>query len=416
METVFTMCFLLIAIYCIKDREKVILLIALNYLATLLMQWYGFDFGINILFMMAYPLDILNALLLFLLLLSVLKSKKIVLRKSIIYINFLCFTSIIFCQAILGFLTYGASADFFGDFRKFSGVIIPILYFSQNPIEFDSIYSKNVIRYTMNGIVAFCYIYWLLYWTIGYDFGAVEASMRCFHSDAATIVALYTIYLIYDDIVNKNTMSLRTIIFIIAIILLQHNSVYMVLMSGTVIILFYYREKIFGKKKFLFEILLLSFTVICIGVIFSGSEISKNLLKTFSKFGEARTSGEGTIGTRYAIWGAAISSLKNPLEWIFGKSLGSGYHVRYLGNAWAASPHSGYIECLMRSGILGAITFFGTILGTIIINLKKKKILNVALIIAILFYWFPYSYTIEVSALLGTIMTYKSARNKIIKN
>ena len=139
-------------------------------------------------------------------------------------------------------------------------------------------------------------------------------------------------------------------------------------------------------------------------------------MKTFSKFGEARTSGEGTIGTRYAIWGAAISSLKNPLEWIFGKSLGSGYHVRYLGNAWAASPHSGYIECLMRSGILGAITFFGTILGTIIINLKKKKILNVALIIAILFYWFPYSYTIEVSALLGTIMTYKSARNKIIKN
>ena len=66
METVFTMCFLLIAIYCIKDREKVILLIALNYLAILLMQWYGFDFGINILFMMAYPLDILNALLLFL--------------------------------------------------------------------------------------------------------------------------------------------------------------------------------------------------------------------------------------------------------------------------------------------------------------------------------------------------------------
>lgn len=414
METVFTICFFLIAIYCIEDREKVILLISLNYLATLLMQWYGFDFGINIMFMMAYPSDILNALLLFLLLQSVLRLKKIILRKNIINIAFLCFTIIIFCQTILGFLTYGTSADFFGDFRKFSNVIIPILYFSRNPIEFDSIYTKKIIRYTMNGIVVFCYIYWLLYLTIGYDFGAVESSMRCFHSDAATIVALYTIYLIYDDIANKNTMTLRTLIFIMAIILLQHNSVYMVLISGTVIVLFYYKEKIFGKKKFLFEILLLSVVVICVGVMFSGNEISKNLLKTFSKFGQARTSGEGTIGTRYAIWGAAIASLTNPLEWIFGKSLGAGYHVRYLGNAWAASPHSGYIECLMRSGLIGTITFFGTILSTIVINVKKKKILNVAWIIAILFYWFPYSYTIEVSALLGTIMTHRNVANKSI--
>lgn len=93
-------------------------------------------------------------------------------------------------------------------------------------------------------------------------------------------------------------------------------------------------------------------------------------------------------------------------DWILGKAIGTGYHVKYLDHIWQNSPHSGYIENLMRVGLLGVLSLVMYVMGLIIKCFKNKRILCAALLIAVLVYWYPYSMTMEIGLIIGMCTAY----------
>lgn len=395
--------FLILSIYIFFYKPwKILYVLFGSYIMTLLMQWYSLDFKISIWGFALYPVDILSILMTIKLFVNFIKNPHIKKHLGVIYLLFF----IILVSALRGITIFGINSYFMGDFRKFYSFIISIIYFKKYPIDFSNTKNVRFVDKAAIFMLLYCYLYWFIFCLTGYSFNSVENSMRLMHSDAAVILCLYTIYKVKEDLFDssKKYLSFLTIMFILAIILLQHNSVYMTFASGCLIVLFGYKNLFKGiSKKLLLQIICIALILVITINLLGQTEIIKTIVQTFDKFSQAKEH-IGTIGTRYDIWTLNLATLNGVTEWLFGKPMGNGYGVSYLGTTWSASVHSMYVEFIMRVGVLGLILMMSSMLYLIVQGIKEHKLLITAFSVGLMFYWYPYSITLEAGVVIGNML------------
>ncbi|MCD8016077.1 MAG: O-antigen ligase family protein [Lachnospiraceae bacterium] len=319
---------------------------------------------------------------------------------------FYAFVLVALFSIVFGVLQYGLISDWFNETRKFLHLILPIIYYASSPVELNN-ENKRILQLLMRSILAYCIVCWISALIFGVYLTS-NGTLRCLGSDYAFFVSVYTIYLVYNDLVisENKKISFETVLFILAIILLQHNTVYASIgASIAVILLFKFGNVFLEKPRWIVQLIAICVILVVFLNTSIGSRILTPILSTFDKFNELSESmsGEetGTIGTRITLWQSLIATLSSPLEWLFGKNIGTGYHVTWRGNEWTASAHSGYIETLMRTGLVGCICLIGSIIRNVVQHIRERDVLVASILVSVLVYWYSYSYTSEIGFLIG---------------
>ena len=396
------------SIYTIRHTECVFALTIVNFILTLIQHSFS-QLGNMSFTIVGITVGVTDIYIITLIVIAILRRDGYLLKVRKSNLLFLGYT-ILFCfSVVIGLKQNGLTSDWISEIRKFSKIVIPCIYFSRYPIKFNNANLK-ILNLTMRGILVFCWICW------GSALGAgvyitENNSLRCIGSDWAFILSVYTVYLFYRDLilsVNKK-ITVETLLYIISIIILQHNSVYMTLAGGILTILIIKRNYLF-KRHNMWVLQVIGLLVIG-GTILSmipNLPLLTMISATMDKFSQALStssgSEEGTIGTRYIVWKELIATLNSPFEWMFGKSMGTGYHVRYMNSIWQNSPHSGYVEGLMRVGLLGMVCLIGQIIKNLIRHIRREDAVWASILIMTLIYWYSYSYTAEIGFLIGMSM------------
>lgn len=314
-------------------------------------------------------------------------------------------------SAVIGFIQYGINIYYLSDIRVFISMIIPLIYFYNCPhiiTDSDVSFANRIIAI----MVGYCYLCWGLYITTGIKLSSSNASggFRIWGSTGAIIIAFATLIYIYDDVVRKKRklISLRTALYILAIVILQHNSVWAALAIGIVILLI--NEGLNRKEilRFLGQIVLIFGLFLLVTTVIPQNPIIQAVLSTSEKYSEMGT-GEGTIGGRQIIWEGYLQQLTIS-EWWTGKPMGHGWLVNFKGSYGVNPPHNVYIQSVMRIGLLGTIPLIGMMVVVFIKNFIEKKSVCAAIMIASLVYLYAYMFSLEMSCVWGCIigLTYGS--------
>lgn len=313
------------------------------------------------------------------------------------------------CSAIRGLLEHGMNLYYLSDVRTYLSLTIPIMYFYVVPEELNDKFWRFLNR-AFICLTAYCYIAWGIYALTGISLAFTEdaGGLRVIGSNGAFYLSAYTLLLIYKYFyVRKNKKTLiQIVIQIVAIVILQHNSVWAAFAIGYFALLFFVRKEDGLRKNGKYKLWLLTFcaiaTLIIVIILFRNSPVISNLMSTFDKFAQTNT-GEGTIGDRQKIWLAYINSL-SVKEWIIGKSMGSGWFVYAIHGMSQAPTHNAYIQGLMRIGLVGDIALFGLLIGVSIKAYKRKRYAGFVIMLSSFVYMYAYMFSLELSCIWGIII------------
>ena len=326
---------------------------------------------------------------------------------------FIMFITVMY-SAFMGWACYGVNNYYLSDVRAFLTLCIPILYFYIRPIQL----SHNIIKYFSNiifGLVGYCYFVWVVYLFTGINLcssinAIASGGLRVWSSTIAFVIAVWTLFMIYTEIVicHKDSISVKTMLMIISVVILQHNSVWAAMIVGIVslIILHYVtnEKSIYGKinqKNLILQLILILFLGIGLLIAFSDSYLIQSILSTGDKYNQIG-SGTGTIGDRQTIWALYLTSLSKA-QWIIGKPMGTGWFVMRNGISILSPPHNAYVQGIMRIGISGTVSLYIMLIIVLITSIKKKRPLGAAILLASFTYLYADMYSLEMSCIWGIL-------------
>lgn len=318
--------------------------------------------------------------------------------------------SMVVLSAFIGFAEFGVNLYYLSDIRLFLSLVIPFIYFYSQETCLTPRFMKFLQR-AMFLMVSYCYIAWIFYAITGISLAGNDTGggLRVLGSNATIYLAIYTLYQMYVYFfLNKYTYKLWQILYnIVAIVVLQHNSVWAAFAVGYIVMLFIVKRQdtnsIIGKMK-LWK-LTLCIAVLCLVCIyiFQKSYLVENLLSSFEKYSESQT-GEGTIGDRQRIWQEYINSL-NGIEWLIGKPMGTGWFVESKYGGLALSPtHNAYVQGLMRIGLIGDIAIFGMLIIASLQAYAKRNYAIIVVVITSMVYIYAYMFSMELACIWGLII------------
>ncbi|MCD8096864.1 MAG: hypothetical protein LUE31_02280, partial [Lachnospiraceae bacterium] len=216
-----------------------------------------------------------------------------------------------------------------------------------------------VIDKFMTVFLIFCYIMWGIIITTGLHLQVATNEggtyLRIMGPETTFVVALYAIYSIYRDLRYRYALSIRTLMAILAVILVQQRTVWVCTAVGLILMLFgmlisrnkdsetngLYNKGLTISSKLLQQLIFLSVMLVVIVRFGSGGGILGDLSNSYSSFSNLE---EGTFGYRLALWSAHLSTL-NGIEKVIGKSFGAGYLVSSSEVMTRnITPHNGYVH------------------------------------------------------------------------
>lgn len=321
---------------------------------------------------------------------------------------------LLFVQILLsicfGIISFGICTEVLNDIRVFIRMIIPIIYFLNNPVAIDD----STKRFALNILTLFIfYCYFALVLKIAFGITLAVSNdgqgggLRVIGSDGACLLALVDLYFIYEYIHGNKQRMAKIVLITPLVVVLQHNSVWIAFLGGMLVLLLgpLNRRMIKYNK---FKLMLCSMLAIIISLaIMVGTEIGdivlNSIASTFDKFSMINNS-VGTIGNRQFVWGKLLGSLDG-IEWLFGKKMGSG---------WFYPPHSGYVQAVMRVGIWGTMLLFGVLLFASMKSFIKRKYEVCSLIVATMLYMITYMFSFEISCIWGGCIS--AAFNKFMND
>lgn len=303
-----------------------------------------------------------------------------------------------------GGVTYGINTWFIADIRKFLYHIILIVFAStcDAPINIPKV--KKWAKRIAYALVLYIYVGTAVHYLFGIQLGAY-ADDRPLVSHYAITLVVYILYEVYEQLYNskKLSISLATIIAIVAVIINRFNTTWVAMFVGIfVLLLFLPQKKRLLNQRNLILLCVVAIFLIVMTTFFGDSNLMSNIFETnekFQKMGEEDT----TFGTRIELWTVMLQSLNKRTIWT-GLPMGSGYSYLYRGTLWKFDPHNGYVETIMRTGIIGCVALLGCYLGGFIASIKNKRIIGAAIIAAMMVYFVAYTYEFELSFILGYIL------------
>lgn len=415
MTALTTALFIALAFYAINKEKYFYIFIFVHFVYRLLGHTYTINFcHINLGFIQLYTQDIF----VFCLLLKDLNKVSLIPKRftSITGYMYLLFALL---SMILGLTVNGLNSDMMSDIRTIVYFAIVLIYFSRNGVNLDYIKQYGTITLTLVGI--FCFSCWIIN-IVGFRLTPTE-EMRVIGSDYASIVGIYTVTLLYRDLYlnDKHQISKRTFLFLLVVVLLQHNSVWMCTLVGCLIVLLtFFCKKGQYSGRFILQCFLVVIVIWSVLYLLRNSSIIAQLLSTFEKFqqiSETTDSNYGSFSTRMDVWVNSLKTLSG-FEWLIGEPMGSGYYVRWKLGIWQTIPHSAYVENIMRVGLLGCSLLVSNIIYLAFKSVHQKKILYMAILVSIAVYWINYGYSLEHAIIIGAIsfLIFKSETlNKIGK-
>ena len=389
------------SIFVISKPKHIFKYLMLVYALNTIRQSYGLNSIIISIGGISLYLEDLPIIIMFLLVF--LRGAKIYKSRVSAVIFFVFFT--IVYSSVIGLIQYGVNRYYLSDIRVFLSMIVPVIYFYNCPHEI----TESDIRFA-NKIIAlmvgYCYLCWGLYVTTGIKLSSSNAAggFRVWGSTGAIIIAFATMIYIYDDVARKKrkNISMRTLLCIVAVIVLQHNSVWAAISIGIVVLLI---AEGLDKKivlRFLMQIVLIVALFAIVITILPENPIVQAVLSSTEKYNQMGT-GEGTIGGRQMIWEGYLKQLSK-FEWLIGKPIGTGWLVEFKGDYGLHPPHNAYVQGIMRIGLLGTIPLFGLLIFIFVKNIFLKNNLYAALIIASLVYLYAYMFSMEMSCVWGCLI------------
>lgn len=296
---------------------------------------------------------------------------------------------------------------------------IPLICYIYLPIEIEDVKVKKIIGNFAKWIVIYCMICWILDIFLGIKIMPPQSdagsTMRVLRPEQALVVAMFAVYSVYSDLILKRNryISLGSFSLIIVVILLQHRSTWVALAVGliyTLIACNWISIRNLNNKTISIKLLLqFLFLLLCVPIllfVFRNSEILTEL--QLGLMGINANDG-GTYNYRQQLWAAHLSGL-NSIEWLIGKPFGSGYYVQLTGYFRDITPHSAYVQTIIRCGILGTAALVILLMVTIRESSRRKLIWGTSICLMLLVFWYPYSYSFYAS--IGLAFVIKSLRLK----
>lgn len=316
-------------------------------------------------------------------------------------------------STIKGLIEYGLNTYFLTDVRIFISLIVPILYFILYPVQFTDRDIRS-IKSNLYILLGYSYFTWILRLTTGINLvpNEVQGGFRVFGSTTTFLMAVIALYLIYNELFmsGNKRMSLSTILLVIAVIIMQHNSVWAAFFVGLVLIVMFSKLERPGKSlryiyniKAFKQILILAMVIGLILTVWNNNPIMEAVTGSLDKYSQFGT-GEGTIGARQTIWAGYISSIENISEWLLGKPFGTGWFINYYGVYSFSPPHNAYVEGIMRIGLIGTVALFGVLAYVAISALLKRKALIFSILLASFVYLYAYMFSWQMSMLWGILV------------
>lgn len=185
-----------------------------------------------------------------------------------------------------------------------------------------------------------------------YFFTGSEGPVRVIHSDEALILAqsaLIALPLFLDR--TRNLTRYITPALLPLVVVLQHRTVWLATLAGTMYVL--HRERAVAQRVLVVLMGAAVVFLLLVNTVFGNvSEVSEQLSDSAQR--------TNTFEWRVAGWMALLDQAgpESPAEVAVGRPYGSGWERRLsvAGNTVTVSPHNFYLETFLRSGVLGLTT------------------------------------------------------------
>lgn len=324
-------------------------------------------------------------------------------KKSINIAIAFCAVSIVL-SFIDGGLTYGINTWLIADIRKFLYHIVLIVFASTCDAPIDIQKVKKWAKRIAYVVVLYIYVGTAVHSLLGIQLGAY-ADERPLVSHYAITLVIYILYEVYEQLYNskKPSISLETIVAIIAVIINRFNTTWVAMFVGIFVLLIFLPQKkrLLNQRNFII-VCVIAFLALMMTTTFKNSNLMTSIFETNEKF-QKMSEENTTFGTRIELWTVMLQALNKRTIWT-GLPMGSGYSYLYRGKLWKFDPHNGYVETIMRTGLIGCIALLGCYLGGFIISVRNKKVIGAAIIAAMMVYFVAYTYEFELSFILGYIL------------
>lgn len=396
--------------FCLKNHNNTIYLFAAVYLYEILAHLFSFSvtlvsFGP---FRMG-PSDLLYIVLLLLVYIPALKHRPTgVSKKNIVYACYLVLQLMFLFSLLRGILSNGLSSDVITDVRRFYCFLVPAMYMLNTDMMLEDERSIKFINNFMTSILVFCYCMWGIIILSGLRLAVTTNEggtyLRIMGPETTLVLVLWVLYLISNDLNSRGYISVKAIIGVLAVIIMQQRTVWICFFVGAFVIALNYRsiselpQKWTINKNLLLQITgLLCFLFI---VIYMSPEagIISDIKNSASSFSNLET---GTFAYRTMLWEGHLQTLKGT-EILIGKSFGAGYLVDLkAGYSRVITPHNGYIHTALRTGAAGVIVLV-IMLSLMSIRGKNRRQYYIPMIAAIiLVYFIGYTYTWYIGVAVG---------------
>lgn len=399
----------ILALHLYNNPDRIVPLCILYYFVSTMNDIFNGGRALRLAYGFGVSYELSDMLIMLLLIMTILDlAKTKIIKKNLI--NLLTFTIImlLFFNAVLGASSFGFDASWIGDLRSQFGFVVPIVCFTRMfKIDYLIKYEKllDICMWTILSIS-------IVLWSIDIVFGIHPlfsqynatlsdggSTMRFIQSYNVLGIALYDLYIVRKDILEKRIIGMRALVFALAVILFQHRSVWLGYSIGFAYVIITQTR---GKRVSL-KLMSQLIGLICLSsiIIFASSgNITSNVINSIGVFGNLISGGSlehTTANTRVQVWNAVVEDL-NGSAFLIGRPFGYGY-ARSIG--WTTSPHNGYIRILGRSGIIGILVLVLLYVGTIFRYSIKKLPYGAELLLCICGFMYGYDGTWLAGAVLG---------------
>lgn len=328
--------------------------------------------------------------------------KRGVLKRRIESVYISVIMLLIIGSTIFGLLEFGLVKEWQSDLRCFMKFFVPILYGIE--CEYDLENLELYETYLHKSMFLFSIFYWIM---LPVNVFVLGKGWKFIGSDTSILIACYALYRLHREVTIEKKIGCGTLSYILMVIVQQHNSVWVSFFVGLAYIILFDIGKTIILQRRLFLSTIAIAIIGSVGFIYAAqSFIGEQFVTTIDKFNQINGSAEyGSFSTRMEVWQGCLDSLEGT-QWIWGKNFGSGYHVKWLFGIWDTSPHSGYIETIMRLGIIGTVSLLVLCMLLILRLFKIRCHMGVAILLCLMIYWIPYSFTIEQGIIIGILFTY----------
>jgi hypothetical protein len=214
------------------------------------------------------------------------------------------------------------------------------------------------------------------------------------------IAALITTTRWIDTRSRRNLVG--AVVFVATVVVAQHRSVWLALAAGLLVVLLRARQQVLLRS---------AAVVVLLGVLGApalltgpGRSVTKALEHSLTSVTDSRS----TVVDRQMSWQLLVSQdvHQGAVTTVLGAPLGTPWTRDVLGRIENYSPHNWYVSLLLRSGVIGLVSFVSLLIRPLAGRNRKTKssVLQLAAAVSLAAYFVSYSLDVQETPILALVI------------